>query len=90
MRTEKHISKFHLELISTKTLSETDIGYRSKITNNCTKFDLINLMYLIAKHFSSIYVNNKAKRKNSLRKCVICAKTAKRNINVRPVVLNLF
>ena len=48
-------------------------------------------MRLTARHFSPLYANNTAKRKNPLRKCVVCAKNDKssqtRYTNVRTAML---
>lgn len=51
--------------------------HSSKATNNFNQSGHINPIRLTARHFPSIYVNNKTKRKKSLRKCVVCAKNDK-------------
>ena len=76
IKTGKHISmaKFHLELIR-QILKQYQ---QPEIANKCTKSGPINQMRLTARHFPSVYENHNAKRKNPVRKCVVCAKNNKR------------
>lgn len=75
LKTRKQISmaKFHLELIR-QILRRY---HSSKATKNFNKSGHINPIRLTARHFPSIYVNDKTKRKNPLRKCVVCTKNDK-------------
>ena len=75
LKSGKYISmaKFHLELIR-QILRRY---HSSKATKDVNKSGHINITRLTARHFPSLYENNKTKRKSPLRKCVVCKKNDK-------------
>ncbi|CAK9809208.1 PiggyBac transposable element-derived protein 4 [Anthophora quadrimaculata] len=76
LKTSKQISmaKFHLELIR-QLLHHYLSNYKKNVEN---KSGQTNPLRLTGRHFMSLYTNEPTKRKNPLRKCVVCTKNDKR------------
>ncbi|CAK9827897.1 PiggyBac transposable element-derived protein 4 [Anthophora retusa] len=73
--TKLPFAKFHLNLIRQilETYGKQKSDMKCLVTRNSN-----NVERLTERHFSSVYSNKAAKKKNQIRKCVVCSKQGKR------------